>query len=127
MQQYTSIIFRLYGHLILWIMCRKMVFLIESGIGLMYFRMKDFQPSVCMGAVIVNYFASALNFEEINRTINSFASVLKFEEVNRTKGTNMHLFCYTGCFVSIICTLFIKVSNIYIQIHIDIMLYFLYT
>ncbi|MFS7978752.1 hypothetical protein Hanom_Chr10g00919141 [Helianthus anomalus] len=59
-----------------------MVFLIEFGICLMCIQMKDFQPCGWMGATIVNYFASVLNYEE----------------VNRPKETNSCLFCHTDCF-----------------------------
>ncbi|MFS7889791.1 hypothetical protein Hanom_Chr00s000005g01611201 [Helianthus anomalus] len=66
-------------------MCRQMVFLTESGIGLMYFKMKYFQHNVWMGDAIINCFASMLNYEV----------------ANRTKGTSPRLFCRIVCFVSI--------------------------
>ncbi|MFS7918504.1 putative Ulp1 protease family catalytic domain, papain-like cysteine peptidase superfamily [Helianthus anomalus] len=40
------------------------VFLTESGIGLMYFQLKDFYPSVWMGDTVINCFATVLNHEE---------------------------------------------------------------
>ncbi|MFS7961280.1 hypothetical protein Hanom_Chr08g00713121 [Helianthus anomalus] len=56
----------------------------------MCINMKDFPPSVWMGAAIVNCFASVLNYEE----------------VNRSKETNPCLFCHTYCFVSSLFSLF---------------------
>ncbi|KAJ0432890.1 hypothetical protein HanIR_Chr17g0864251 [Helianthus annuus] len=53
-----------------------MVFLTESGIGLMYFQIKNFQHNVWMGDAIINCFASMLNYEE----------------ASRTKGTSLRLF-----------------------------------
>ncbi|MFS7957479.1 hypothetical protein Hanom_Chr07g00666831 [Helianthus anomalus] len=77
MPQYTTVICRLLNHLILRIICRQMVFLIESGIGLMYFQMKDFQPSLRLSTALLQCL---------------------YEEVNRLKGTNSCLFCHTDCF-----------------------------
>ncbi|MFS8026599.1 putative Ulp1 protease family catalytic domain, papain-like cysteine peptidase superfamily [Helianthus anomalus] len=46
---------------------RTYVFLTESGIGLMYFQLKDFYPSVWMGDAVINRFATVLNHEEADR------------------------------------------------------------
>ncbi|MFS8026978.1 putative papain-like cysteine peptidase superfamily [Helianthus anomalus] len=42
------------------------VFLTESGIGLIYFQLKDFCPSEWMGDAVINCFATVLNYEEVN-------------------------------------------------------------
>ncbi|MFS7906636.1 hypothetical protein Hanom_Chr01g00061561 [Helianthus anomalus] len=63
-------------------MLREVVFPTEFGIGLMHLQMKDLELGVWIGAALVSYFASMLNFEE----------------VNRTRGTQPRLFYHTDCF-----------------------------
>ncbi|MFS7931488.1 hypothetical protein Hanom_Chr04g00356571 [Helianthus anomalus] len=48
--------------------CRKMMFETEVGIGLLHLYTKDLQPSMHIGHVIFNCFASILNYEEVKRT-----------------------------------------------------------
>ncbi|MFS7953894.1 hypothetical protein Hanom_Chr07g00623951 [Helianthus anomalus] len=55
-------------------MCRQIVLPTESRIGLMYFQMKDFQPNVWMGDVIINCFASMLNYEEAREQVRGFSA-----------------------------------------------------
>ncbi|MFS7908118.1 putative papain-like cysteine peptidase superfamily [Helianthus anomalus] len=77
------------------IMFRTYVFLTESGIGLMYFQLKDFCPSVWMGDAIINCFATVLSYEEVNgRKLIKW----KNKEVNKNFGETRRLFCHTVCF-----------------------------
>ena len=78
----------------------ELVFETEAGVGLMHFHMKDLQPSMLVGASIVNCFASMLNFEE----------------TKRTPGTLPRLFCHTDCFVSLMGHIFQLKSYLYMLV-----------
>ncbi|KAF5801959.1 putative papain-like cysteine peptidase superfamily [Helianthus annuus] len=71
------------------------VFLTESGIGLMYFQLKDFYPSVWMGDAVINCFAMVLNYEEVNGRKTTKG---KSKEVYKKFGETCRLFCHTVCF-----------------------------
>ncbi|MFS7912143.1 putative papain-like cysteine peptidase superfamily [Helianthus anomalus] len=77
------------------IMFRSYVFLTESGIGLMYFQLKDFCPSEWMGDAVFNCFATVLNYEEVNgrKPIKG-----KNKDVKNSFGETRRLFCHTVCF-----------------------------
>ncbi|KAJ0680985.1 putative Ulp1 protease family catalytic domain, papain-like cysteine peptidase superfamily [Helianthus annuus] len=77
------------------ILFRTYVFLTESGIGLMYFQLKDFYPSVWMGDAVINCFATVLNYEEVNSRKRTKG---KNKEVYKKFGETRRLFCHTVCF-----------------------------
>ncbi|KAJ0591743.1 putative Ulp1 protease family catalytic domain, papain-like cysteine peptidase superfamily [Helianthus annuus] len=83
------------GKRICMLMFRTYDFLTESGIGLMYFQLKDFCPSEWMGDAVINCFATVLNYEEVNgrKPIKG-----KNKEVNKNFGETRRLFYHTVCF-----------------------------